>query len=192
MISKKFLTGISTLIFILSATVAYAHGRYGDAAAFFFLKSAAMSVPQVIESVQKEEGGQVFSFRIEREEDNLLQYEMKILKDSKVFEAKVDPKSGKVLKTESKGVFSRLFGDRERQPLQAKLSLKDAISIVEKQYGGKALRGTFQGKSSIKMFRIRVANNEGAFTIMVDANTGELFRVLNQEGRNHDDEESDE
>ena len=190
--SKKFLIGVSIPIFILSATAAYAHGRYGDATAFFFLKSEAMSVPQIIESVQKEEGGQVIFFRIEREEDNPLQYEMKILKDNKIFEAQVDPKSGKVLKTESKGIFSRFFGDRERQPLQAKLSLKDAISIVEKQYGGKALQGIFRGKSGIKMFRIKVANNEGAFTVMVEANTGELFRVSNQDGKNHDGEESDE
>jgi uncharacterized membrane protein YkoI len=117
---------------------------------------------------------------------------MKILKDGKAFEAKVDPKSGKVLKTESEGLFSYFSDDREKTSSNAKLSLKDAISIVEKQYGGKALRGALERNSGMEMFRIRVANTEGAFTVMVDANTGELFRVSSNNGRNHDDEESEE
>ena len=59
---------------------------------------------------------------------------------------------------------------------------------VEKQYGGKALRGAFERYSGMEMFRIRMANTEGAFTVMVDANTGELFRVSSQDERNHHNE----
>jgi len=190
--TKKLLTAFTALIFILFGTFAYAHGKNREAAAFFFMEKNAVNVSQVIAGVEKEENGRVVFFKIKREEDNPLQYKMKILKEGKVFEAKVDPKSGKVLKTESEGLFSYFSDDREKIPSSAKLSLKDAISIVEKQYGGKALRGAFERNSGMEMFRIRMANTEGAFTVMVDANTGELFRVSSNPGRNHDDGESRE
>ena len=156
-----------------------------------FLKNAAIGVPQVIESVQKEESGQVISFRIKTKEDHPLQYEMKILKGDKVVEAKVDPKTGKVLKTESEGGLSHLFGDRDKQPLQTKLSLKDAITIVEKHYGSQVLGGALQRQrdSEIPMFRIEAANSDGAFAVMVDANTGELFRVAGRDRRGRHEEE---
>jgi len=188
MFSKKLLTGFSILALTLSPTIACAHGRNRDAAAFFFLKSAAMSVPQVIESVQKEESGQVISFRIKTREDHPLQYEMKILKGDKVVEAKVDPKTGKVLKTESEGGLSHLFGDRDKQPLQTKLSLKDAITIVEKHYGSQVLGGALQRGSEIPMFRIEAANSNGAFAVMVDANKGELFRAAGRDRSGHHEE----
>jgi uncharacterized membrane protein YkoI len=192
MFSKKIVTGMSIFIFALLTTAAYAHSRNNDAAAFFFLKGAAISVRQVIENVQKEENGQVISFKIEKKEDSPLQYEMKIFKDNKIFEAKVDPKTGKVLKTESKGVFSHFFEDQKKQPIQAKLSLKDAISIVEKQYDGKVLGGTLQRRSDVAMFRIEAANNDGIFTVMVDAENGELFRISNiKYGRHHNGNEED-
>jgi uncharacterized membrane protein YkoI len=190
--TKKLLTAFTAFIVILFGTIAYAHGKNREAAAFFFMEKNAVNVSQVIAGVEKEENGRVVFFKIKREEDNPLQYEMKILKDGKAFEAKVDPKSGKVLKTESEGLFSYFSDDRERTPSSAKLSLKDAISIVEKEYGGKALRGTLERNSGMEMFRIRVANTAGAFTVMVDANTGELFRVSSNNGRNHDDGESEE
>jgi predicted peroxiredoxin len=66
MFSKKIVTGMSIFIFALLTTAAYAHSRNNDAAAFFFLKGAAISVRQVIENVQKEENGQVISFKIEK------------------------------------------------------------------------------------------------------------------------------
>jgi uncharacterized membrane protein YkoI len=190
--TKKLLTAFTAFIFILFGTIAYAHGKNREAAAFFFMEKNAVNISQVIAGVEKEENGRVVLFKIKRDEDNPLQYEMKILKDGKAFEAKVDPKSGKVLKTESEGLFSYFSDDREKTSSNAKLSLKDAISIVEKQYGGKALGGDFERNSGMEMFRIRVANTEGAFTVMVDANTGELFRVSSNNGRNHDDEESEE
>jgi uncharacterized membrane protein YkoI len=190
--TKKLLTAFTAFIFILFGTIAYAHGKNREAAAFFFMEKNAVNVSQVIADVEKEENGQVVFFKTKREEDNPLQYEMKILKEGKVFEAKVDPKSGKVLKTKSEGLFSYFSDDQEKAPSSTKLSLKDAISIVEKQYGGKALRGAFERSSGMEMFRIRVANTEGAFTVMVDANTGELFRVSSNNGGNHDDGESEE
>ncbi len=192
MFTKRLLAVFTVIMFILPGTIAYAHGKNKDAAAFFFLKKAAIDLPQAIEGVEKEEKGQVIFFKIEEEEDGPIQYEMKLLKDGKVFEAIVDPKSGKVLKTKSEGLFSHFSDDKKKTLSTTKFSLKDAISIVEKHYGGKALRGAFQGNSSMKMFRIRVANNEGAFTVMVDADTGELFRVASRDGRNHHGEEPDE
>jgi len=192
MFTKKLLTVFAMVMFILPGTIAYAHGRNKEAAAFFFLKKAAINLPQVIEGVEKEEKGRVIFFKIEEEEEDTIQYEMKILKDGKVLKALVDPKSGKVLKTKSEGFFSHFSDDLKKAPSTAKFSLKDVILIVEKHYGGKALGGAFQGKSSMKMFRIRMANNDGAFTVMVDADTGELFRVSSQDGRNHHDEEADE
>ena len=101
----------------------------------------------------------------------------------------MDPESGKVLKTESEGHFFHFFGDREKAPSNTKFSLKDAVSIVEKHYEGKALKGAFQKKWGMEMFRLKVANNEGAFTVMVDANTGELFRVSDRNDREHHDED---
>ena len=189
MFTKKIFTLFTMFLFILSGGIAYAHGKNRDAAAFFFQKKAAVDMTQIIERVEKEENGRVVFFKIEEEEDNPIQYEMKILKDGKIFETKVDPESGKVLKTKSEGLFSNVFGDREKAPSNTKFSLKDAVSIVEKRYEGKALKGAFQEKSGVKLFRLKVANNEGAFTVMVDANTGEVFRVTSGNGREHDDEE---
>ncbi len=191
MFTKKFLAFFIMIMLIFAGTITYAHGKNKDAAAFFFLKKAAINLPQVIEGIEKGENGRVISFKIEQKEDYPIQYEMKILKDTKVFEVMVDPESGKVIKTESQGLFSHFSDDREKIPSTAKLSLKDAISIVEGHYGGEALRGNFQENTGTKMYRIRMANNEGVFTIMVDADTGELFR-LSSNGRNHHDEEDDE
>jgi len=192
MFTKKLLSILTIVMFILSCTMAYAHEKNMDAAAFFFLKKAAIDLSQLIEGVEKAEKGQVISFKIESEEDKPLQYEMNILRDRKIFEAKVEPKSGKVLKIESDGFFSRFSDDVRKNPSTTKFSLKDAITIVEKHYEGRALGGAFQGSSGMEMFRIRVANNEGAFTVMVDANTGELFRVSSRDGRHDTDEEFDE
>jgi uncharacterized membrane protein YkoI len=191
MFTKKLLAIFTVIMFMVPGTIAYAHGRNKDATAFFFLKKAAIDLPQVITSVEKEENGKVILFKLKEKKDTF-QYKMKVLKDGKVFEAKVDSKSGKVLETESEGFFSRFSDEQEKAPLTTKLSLTDAISIVEKHYGGRALEGAFQENSSMKMFRIRMANNEGAFTVMVDADTGELFRVSSKDGRNHHDEEADE
>ena len=192
MFKKDFLAVFATIMLILPGTIAYAHGKNRDAAAFFFLKKAAIDLPQVIEGVEKEKNGRVISFKIEQKEDHPIQYEMKILKDSKVFEAIVDPRSGKVLKTESRGLFSHFSDDLKNVPSTTKLSLKDAISIVESHYGGEALRGNFQRNSITKMFRIRMANNEGAFTVMVDADSGELFRISRTEDGGYHDEEDEE
>ena len=189
MFTKKIFTFFTMFLLILSGGIAYAHGKNRDAAAFFFQKKAAVDMTQIIERVEKEENGRVVFFKIEEEEDNPIQYEMKILKDGKLLETKVDPESGKVLKTESEGHFFHFFGDREKAPSNTKFSLKDAVSIVEKRYEGKAPKGAFQEKWGVKMFRLKVANNEGAFTVMVDANTGEVFRVTSGNGREHDDEE---
>lgn len=192
MFTKKLLAVFSMFVLILSGTIVYAHGKNKDAAAFFFLKKAAVNLTEIIESVEKEENGQVVRFKTEAEKDNPIQYEMKISKDGKLIEARVDPGSGKVLKTESERFFFHFFGDREKVPSNTKFSLKEAIAIVEKYYGGKVLNGAFQEKSGMEMFRLKVANNEGAFTVMIDANTGELFRVSRRNGGDHDDEEHDE
>jgi uncharacterized membrane protein YkoI len=191
MVTKKLMAVFIMTMFILPGTIAYAHGKNKDAAAFFFLKKVAINLPEAIEGVEKVENGKVIFFKIEEEEkDEAIQYEMKILKDTKVFEAIVDPQSGKVLQIKPEGFFSYFSDDLKETSPNTKFSLINAISIVEKHYGGKVLKGAFQGNSSIKVFRIRVANNEGAFTVMVDANTGELFRVGND--GNHHDEECDE
>jgi len=191
MFTKKLLAVFTVIMFMLPGTIAYAHGRNKDATAFFFLKKAAIDLPQVITSVEKEENGKVILFKLKEKKDTF-QYKMKVLKDGKVFEAKVDPKSGKVLETESEGFFSRFSDEQEKAPLTTKLSLTDAISIVEKHYGGVALAGSFQRKEAMEIFRMRVANNDGAFTVMVDANTGEVFRVSSKYGRDHHGEEPGE
>ena len=67
------------------------------------------------------------------------------------------------------------------------LRLSIAVSMVEKHYGGVALAGSFQGKGAMKMFCLRMAGNDGIFTVMVDADTGELLRLPG--GKNHDHDE---
>lgn len=70
--------------------------------------------------------------------------------------------------------------------------MKDAISLVEKHYEGKVFGGAFQRNSGMEMLRIKMANNDGVFTVMVDADTGELFRVSSNDGRDHQDEGDDD
>ena len=186
MISRKLLVLCIMFMSILFATNVYAKRKDNNAPAFFFLKGMNIDLPQLIQGVEKSENGKVVSFEIESERHNPFQLEMKMVKDGKTLEVTVAPKSGKILDTESQGFFSRLWDDDDIQALpETKFSLEDAITLVEKRYGGEVLRGAFQKKSGLDMFRMMVANNDGAFTVMVDANNGELFRVSERADRDH-------
>ena len=189
MFSKRIMIFLTTVVLVLSGMMAYAHERNGDATAFFYLKKTAVNIPQVIQGIEKGQNGKVISFKLKRkEDDDTIKYEMKIIKDGKVIEAKVEPKSGKIIATESGGIFSSFSDEQKEIPSPAKLSLRDAISVAEKQYGGIAIAGAFQEKSNPKMYRIKLASNEGAFMVMVDADNGELFRLSTNDGRGENDE----
>lgn len=188
MVTRTKLTAVVVLVsvFLLSnAAAAFAKEKDDFASAFFFMEKANINLSKLIEDVEKSEKGQAISVKIESKEDIPFQCEIKLLRDGKAFEVKAEPETGKILATESEGLFSRSWDDDEKTPSKTKLSLKDAISLVEKSYNGRALRGNFKEKSGIEMYRLMVANNDGVFTVLVDANSGELFRTSTRSG--HDD-----
>lgn len=189
---RKIMSAFTVLTVIFSGSMAYAHEANRDATAFFFLKDATVHPSQVIEKVEKQEKGKAIAFRIrEKEDSNTIQFEIKLLKEGQVLEAMVDPNSGNVLKTESEGFFSHFENDEKKLPATAKLELTNAISAAESHYGSVALAADFQNHSGYYLIRIKLANNDGAFTVMMDAKTGEFFRMAAQ-GRHHHEEDDDD
>jgi uncharacterized membrane protein YkoI len=180
----KKLWVVFTMIFLFCGTVGYAHERNRDAVGFFFLKKTSINLSQVIENVEKTENGKVILFKLE-ERKSTFQYKMKILQNGKKVEATVDPQSGKVIKTESEGRFFDFLHDKKSPP-QTKLSLTDAIQIIKEHYEGELLGGALLEDSNMTMFRMIVVNNDGVFTVIVDANTGELFRAPNRDDKKHE------
>ncbi len=193
MFANKLTIFLAIVACLLPLSIASAHEMKKDAAAFFYLKKNAVNIPQMIEAVENEQKGKVVSFKVEgKENEDSINCEIKIVKDGKIIETKIDPKSGKILTTESGGIFSSFSDEQKEIPSPAKLSLKDSISIVEKQYGGITIVGALQKESYPKMYRIKLATNGGAFWIMVDADNGELFRLINQNGSGENDEDDEE
>lgn len=192
MLFKRVLAIFPVLAVALPGTIVYAHGASRDAIAFFFLKDAAIEPSQVIQKVENKEKGKAISFRIkEKEDDSNIRFEIKLLKDGQVLEAMVDPNMGKILKTESEGFFSHFENDEKRLPTAARLDLKNAISNVEKQYGAKAIEAAFQSHSGFYLIRIKLVNSDGAFTVIMDAKTGELFRMAAQDRHRHEEDDDD-
>ena len=164
-------------MFILSAPMAFAEKRNHDATAFFFLSKSDIDLGQLIEEIEQSQAGRVLALKMENEDHPQPYYEMRIFKDGKIEEVEVEPKSGKVLKTESEGVFSRIFHKKKTIPSTINISLKTAISSVENEYNCKVLAGKLEHDDDMGFFQITAATREGAFTVMIDTETGDMFRV---------------
>ena len=192
MFAKKILTATVIGMFILSAPMAFAEKRSHDVTAFFFLSKSHIDLGQLIDKIEQSQAGRVLALKMENEDHLQPYYEMRMLKDGIIEEVEVEPESGKVLKTESEGLFSRIFHKKKTIPSTINISLKTAISSVENEYNCKVLAGKLEYDDNMGFFQITAATRDGAFTVMVDTETGVIFRVSRRGDGHHHHEDFDD
>jgi uncharacterized membrane protein YkoI len=59
----------------------------------------------------------------------------------------------------------------------AKLSLADAVSAAEKQFGGKAVNAALDNEQASAAFEVELMTDAGSQTVAVDGQTGEVKSV---------------
>jgi len=64
------------------------------------------------------------------------------------------------------------------QILAAKIGLKQAITIVEKKYAGKASKAEYDQEHGKVIFEVEVVSDKAVHDVLVDGNTGRIVRAV--------------
>jgi uncharacterized membrane protein YkoI len=153
--------------------------------------AAKTSAAEAIATAEQQTGGRAMKIDIEKDNGAYL-YEIKTMSQDKISEVFVDPDSGKVVRSDDKGLFARFFDDEDREEFAkvaaAPTTLAAAIATAEQHTGGKAIEARVDDDDDTVVFKIEVAKDNVVHKVMVDGATGKVLRVKTAENGEHDED----
>jgi uncharacterized membrane protein YkoI len=153
--------------------------------------AAKTSAAEASATAEQQTGGRAMKIDIEKDNGAYL-YEIKTMSQDKISEVFVDPDSGKVVRSDDKGLFARFFDDEDREEFAkvaaAPTTLAAAIATAEQHTGGKAIEARVDDDDDTVVFKIEVAKDNVVHKVMVDGATGKVLRVKTAENGEHDED----
>lgn len=143
-------------------------------------QSSKVSAAEAVTTAEQETGGRAVKLGIEDQNGTYL-YEIQTATPDKVADAFIDPATGKVVRIEDKDLIARVF-EREDRGAVAKLqdfptTLATAITVAEKQTGGKTVEAEYGDEDDKAVFEIKVVRDSATQKVEIDAASGKVTKV---------------
>ncbi|MEQ8693971.1 MAG: PepSY domain-containing protein [Gammaproteobacteria bacterium] len=152
---------------------------------------AKTSITQAIAAAEQQTGGRALKIGLEMEKGSYL-YEITTASKDKIAEVSVDPTSGKVVRTDDKGLIARFFDSEDRGKLSeltaSPTTLAAAIAAAEQHTGGKAIEASFDDEDGSVQFEIEVAKDGLVHKVQIDSASGKVLKVAAAEAGEHDED----
>lgn len=146
-------------------------------------QAAKIDLKQAITIASKQASGILVSAEFDDDDSDATNgkggvYELEFSTDSINYEIKVDANTGKIVKTESERLDGDDINDYQLQK-KAKITIMKAMTIAEKQTGGKVLEIEFKNKRDYAdhplYYKAKLLKGNSIVSINVDAKTGKTF-----------------
>lgn len=180
---------LALAVALATAGAAYANETDENSREIAAALAAKTTLAEAVTAAERQGGGRGFKIDL-KDHDGTYAYKVKVIaSDGKVSEVSVDPATGKILRSETEGFFSRLFGE---SPKAAKLNsapttLSAAIGIAEQQAAGKAIEARYDAENNAQQFRVAVAKDQAVRDVTIDAATGKVLKIgAAGSGEHHD------
>ena len=165
---------------ILSTTI-YASAHQPLASGVQAAKASKISLQQAIAIAAKKSSGLLMSASFDHDDDKVQGglYEMEFITSSRSYEIKVDAMTGKVISTDVDRLDNDDMADYKALK-QAKIDVKQAIKIAEKQSGGRVIEVEFKNDRDYSdhatYYETDILKGNSIVWLNVDANTGSVFK----------------
>lgn len=185
--TKSLATGVATAIFLTASGAALAlSDKDENAGKLAAITNAKTSMTQAIMTAETKTGGRAVKADFD-DEDGGYHYKIK----TGAFEVIVDPQTGAITEVEEDGFLSRII-DRNDEHGIKKLSamsfnLVNAVVAAEARTGGKAVEAELRDKPDNLSFKVEVATGTMIKDVTVDAVTGQVTGI----SENDDDDKDD-
>lgn len=164
---------------ILSTTI-YASAHQPLASEVQAAKASKISLQQAIAIAAKKSSGLLMSASFDHDDDKVQGgvYEMEFVTSSRNYEIKVDAMNGRVISTDVERLDSDDLVDYKALK-QAKIDVKQAMKIAEKQSGGRVIEIEFKNdrdySDHASYYEADILKGNSIVWLNVDANTGSVF-----------------
>ena len=146
-------------------------------------QAAKISLKQAITTASKEASGTLISAEFDENDSDAEGdggvYELEFSTNTTGYEIKVDAITGKIVKTETERLDRDDLADYKAQQ-QAKIKVMDAMSIAEKQTGGRILEIEFKNDrdyaNHASYYETQLLKGNNLLWLNVDADTGSAFK----------------
>ena len=146
-------------------------------------QAAKISLKQAITTASKQASGTLISAEFDEDDsdakDGGAVYELEFSTGTMSYEIKVDAITGKIVKTETERLDRDDLADYKAQQ-QAKINVMDAMSIAEKQTGGRILEIEFKNDrdyaNHASYYETQLLKGNNLLWLNVDADTGSAFK----------------
>lgn len=146
-------------------------------------QTAKISLKQAITTASKEASGTLISAEFDDDDSDAEGdggvYELEFSTNTTGYEIKVDAITGKIVKTETERLDKDDLADYKAQQ-QAKIKVMDAMSIAEKQTGGRILEIEFKNDrdyaNHASYYETQLFKGNSLLWLNIDADTGSTFK----------------
>lgn len=146
-------------------------------------QAAKISLKQAITTASKEASGTLISAEFDDDDSDAEGdggvYELEFSTNTTGYEIKVDAITGKIVKTETERLDKDDLADYKAQQ-QAKIKVMDAMSIAEKQTGGRILEIEFKNDrdyaNHASYYETQLLKGNSLLWLNIDADTGSTFK----------------
>ncbi|MGP4969678.1 PepSY domain-containing protein [Psychrobacter aquimaris] len=144
-------------------------------------KASKISLQQAINIAAKKSSGLLMSASFDHDDDKAQGglYEMEFITSSRNYEIKVDATTGKVISTDVDRLDNDDMADYKALK-QAKIDVKQAMKIAEKQTGGRVIEIEFKNdrdySDHASYYEANILKGNSIVWLNIDANTGSVFK----------------
>ena len=144
-------------------------------------KASKISLQQAINIAAKKSSGLLMSASFDHDDDKAQGglYEIEFITSSRNYEIKVDATTGKVISTDVDRLDSDDMADYKALK-QAKIDVKQAMNIAEKQTGGRVIEIEFKNdrdySDHASYYEADILKGNSIVWLNIDANTGSVFK----------------
>ncbi|MGP4120379.1 PepSY domain-containing protein [Psychrobacter aquimaris] len=144
-------------------------------------KASKISLQQAINIAAKKSSGLLMSASFDHDDDKAQGglYEIEFITSSRNYEIKVDATTGKVISTDMDRLDSDDMADYKALK-QAKIDVKQAMKIAEKQTGGRVIEIEFKNdrdySDHASYYEADILKGNSIVWLNIDANTGSVFK----------------
>ena len=144
-------------------------------------KASKISLQQAINIAAKKSSGLLMSASFDHDDDKAQGglYEIEFITSSRNYEIKVDATTGKVISTDMDRLDSDDMADYKALK-QAKIDIKQAVKIAEKQTGGRVIEIEFKNdrdySDHASYYEADILKGNSIVWLNIDANTGSVFK----------------
>ncbi|HCT72706.1 MULTISPECIES: PepSY domain-containing protein [Psychrobacter] len=144
-------------------------------------KASKISLQQAINIAAKKSSGLLMSASFDHDDDKAQGglYEIEFITSSRNYEIKVDATTGKVISTDMDRLDRDDMADYKALK-QAKIDVKQAMKIAEKQTGGRVIEIEFKNdrdySDHASYYEADILKGNSIVWLNIDANTGSVFK----------------